>query len=382
MYDLYHMKSICLLLVCYIYSIYLSASGVSGLICDAKTGNPVEYATVYIDGTTFGTTSDTAGKFKLIVEFENFQLVVRHLSYESQAIQFKGQSSKNVRIDLIPRDFNIREVTIGGKSKRAQNLAYFKKVFLGTDDWGRKAEILNDSVLFFNVQYSETDSRSMNLSDHYQYFAVYAVAPLKIYLPKQGYILEYDLLKFEEAMDTEFGMKVLSSLGFMYFKEIADVSAWKVRKFRRNRYKAYYHSEMHFIRSFYGNKLPGNGYEVFMIEKKAGNILDYIPFSPDSCQCVYYQGEDALVTGMNDKKLMVNYYTNAYKPINLKKKFGNSAGGIEILRFPNAVSRVYFKSDSCLIRKNGTLPGGKEIIFSNDITEKRYGAALPSNFEP
>lgn len=361
------------------------AKTIRGIITDAETGKPVEFVTVYIDGTSVGTISDNKGIYSLNYDFERFKVVFTHISYKSVVLQVDASTLEAQPIEMTPRQIMISEFNVESKSRRQQHIKYFKKVFLGTDKWGKSAEILNDSVLFFNVRYTNKEQLAFFDDSPYSYFEVSATEPLQIRLPKTGYNLEYTMVEFVVSRDTGLEVDIVNNFGFTYFKEIEDVSNWRKRSFRRNRYKAYYHSTMHFIRSLYQNKLEDNGYEVLTYNDNdsiQNSKYHLVPFILDSCDCLKYEGDKAYLTGMKDKRLVIYYYTNGYKPVNLKKFSRDENGRIILFRSPFSSSGLYVESDTCLIRKDGTLPGDRNIVFSNAITEKRFGAALPVNFNP
>lgn len=56
---------------------------VSGRVVDSLTNEPVAFATVYLDGTTVGTTTDDDGRFSLDVNprYLPATIIVSHLNY-------------------------------------------------------------------------------------------------------------------------------------------------------------------------------------------------------------------------------------------------------------------------------------------------------------
>ncbi|MFB6342097.1 carboxypeptidase-like regulatory domain-containing protein [Saccharicrinis sp. FJH62] len=354
---------------------------ITGNIKDTDTGKPVEYAAVYINGTTIGTISNTEGYFSLNYEFDNCQLVVNHLSYNLVVVNIAPGHSSNLIINLEPKNIEISQINVQSENLRSKNLTYFKKVFLGNNFWGENAEILNDSVLVFRSEYFGDDAPRKELINKIKYFEVKAMAPLQIDLPRLGYLLQYDMVRFVEAYDPQYGMTIINNLGYIYFKSYDHVSRLKEMRFRRNRYKVYYHSIMHFVRSLYDNKLAENGYDVFTYSKN-DSVETITQFSLDTCDCISYKNDEASITGMKGRKILIHYYTNNFKPTNLSKYNDDASWRILTGLKPASYSLLYVGKDTCVIRKDGTLPGGGELIFNGDIAKKRYGAILPSDFEP
>ena len=354
---------------------------ITGIITDTETGQPVEYASVYVNGTTIGTTTDTKGKFSLRYKFDYCRIVINHVNYEYEVVDISPDNHQNLTIEFNPKNIEIEPVVVQTRNLRGKSLAYFKKTFLGDDSWGQSAVILNDSILHFKTVNFGDDAPVNDLKGKIKYFEVKATAPLLIDLPKLGYHLQYDMLRFVESYDPKYGHKIINNLGYFYFREYADVSRLQEMRFRRNRYKVYYHSIMHFVRSFYENKLAENGYDLF-IANASDSSNTYTPFLFDSCECITFKNDEAYLCGAGGSEIIIHYYTNNFRPINLKKYEGDESWRILSGLDPAASTVLYIEKDTCVFRKDGTLPGGGQMIFNGDIAKKRYGAILPSDFEP
>ncbi|MFB6318794.1 carboxypeptidase-like regulatory domain-containing protein [Saccharicrinis sp. FJH54] len=352
---------------------------ITGRITDVETGNPVEYTAVYINGSTIGTTTDTLGRFSLAYNFDHCRIVINHVSYKSAVLDISPEVHRNLDIKLEPKNIEMTQVLVQSQNLRKKSMAYFKKNFLGNNFWGENAEILNDSVLFFHTEYFGADAPDSALVGKRRYFVVQATAPLLIDLPKLGYLLQYDMVQFVEAYDSIYKQSVIKNLGYTYFREYDDVSRLQELRFRRNRYKVYYHSVMHFVRSLYENKLEQNGYDVYVITRDS-NTTHYNLFYADSID-ISFKNDEAAIMNLQGTELLIQYYTNNFKPINLERYEGDDNWRILAGMSPAAYSVLYIEKDTCILRKDGTLPGG-ELLFDGDIADKRYGAILPSDFKP
>ena len=83
-----------LTLIFALLSVVFAQAQISGSVTDAG-GEPIPGATVIVQGTNNGTTSDFDGNFSISVE-ENQSLEVSYLGYASQVIQFTGQDSIDI----------------------------------------------------------------------------------------------------------------------------------------------------------------------------------------------------------------------------------------------------------------------------------------------
>lgn len=226
----------------------LSQPGIaSGFVTDKETGEKIPYVTVYVNGTTIGTTTDEGGFFELKNIPLPCELIFSHVSYNVHRIQIdEGQKLSGLKIRLKKRLFNINELTVIGKNERDKYLLHFNYWLLGDDHKELGCEILNDSVIrFIPLEGGQ--------------FEAYATQPLEVILSEHGYTLKIDLVHFKLMEKIEVGGLHCSVLGYFYFEELNIKSRREQRKIARNRVRAYYNSRLHFCRSLYQNKLDENG---------------------------------------------------------------------------------------------------------------------------
>ena len=82
----------------------------SGSVTDAN-GEPIPGATIIVQGTNNGTTSDFDGKFSIALE-QNENLEISYLGYTTQIIQFTGQD--NLSISLVEDQNELDEIVVTG----------------------------------------------------------------------------------------------------------------------------------------------------------------------------------------------------------------------------------------------------------------------------
>ncbi len=368
------MKQTLLLLFLLIAS-YAYSQQIEGVILDAKTNQPVPFATIYLNGTTYGTISDSIGHFSLNYKEFRGEVVFNHVSYESVVKNINQLKLDEILIYLQPKTVEISSVSVETKGLRQKNLDYFKSIFLGSDQWGNKASILNDSVLFFNIEYRDVvyEDDTTKVKSH---FEVKADVPLQISLPALGYILEYDLVRFTENYDSVLNSNVIKNYGHFFFREVDIKSKRQKIRIHKKRLKAYYNSTMHFMRSVYQNQLNENGYLVYKRQEPNDTIkirkLERVGLKPDSIS-TYNSNMDKTISGLRGSKFFIEYYEYGNKPVFVDKPNKNL--------YKVHYSKLFIIADTCELRKDGTMAGG-EYVFKGDIIAKRIGAALPSNFNP
>ena len=122
-------------------------STVSGVVLDSLTNEPLPSATVYVNGTTKGTVTDSDGRF--ILENVSFPstIVFSYVGYRPHALDL-DRNPGTLSIELAANS-ELPEVVVSGKDKKInkEDLEYFRKMFLGDDRWGKHATIKNENVL-------------------------------------------------------------------------------------------------------------------------------------------------------------------------------------------------------------------------------------------
>lgn len=91
-------------------SVAVSAQNITvkGTVTDAATGEPVPFATIQVEGTTSGTSSDVDGVYSLSVP-SNGVLIVSSIGYVSQRVEVAGKAVHNV---ILATDKEMLEETI------------------------------------------------------------------------------------------------------------------------------------------------------------------------------------------------------------------------------------------------------------------------------
>jgi hypothetical protein len=356
-----------------LFPLNVFSQNITGKIIDDQTQNGVDFATVYVNGTTIGTISNKEGLFSLQLRgiVLPCQIVISHISYVSRSVRIYEYRDTNITIGIVPRVVEITEVSVVEKGLRRENIWHFRRVFFGNDIWGKNAILENDSVLNFKTEYFEGDSAEAGLKGELKSFTVKSSAPLKINLPLLGYDLQLDLISFTEKFDTSQNGYLLSTLGTYYYKQKVAGSKSRENKYRRNRLRAYYYSPQHLTRSLFDNKLHENGYLIYSITYATESLrYEKIEFDPGACMVT---GSDtAAIYGLKGNCFRIKYYCDERGiPINPDKKVYSE--------YKN--SSICFPVDTCVIRKNGTRPG-VSIVFGPGIGDKRIGARLPDNYDP
>lgn len=375
---------------------------ITGVVIDSKTREPLPFATVYINGTTKGTATDTDGSFELKDVSFPATVVFSFVGYKPQAHDLNRVPNK-MAVALETND-ELPEVVINGKVKRS-DLNYFKRMFLGDDRWGRNATIKNEhAIMIYNSEstkqvWVDTDTRKVKENNDgarvaeaeevKTYFKAWAYEPILIDLPLLGYELYVDLVQFTvektgSRIYTAGGPLDINNrtqcnmLGYFYYKPYENLKKRQAESIAENRRQAYYNSSQHFLRSFYENRLKENGYtlskeKLVKTKTERNNVIKTINFPVDIEKHSAFVGENMMqVYGLKDSLLSIRYYHQRDgSPVNLNEN--------ETTLSSYSESGIAFMKDTCVSFKNGIVIDNN-IRFMGEISEKRVGACLPDDY--
>ncbi len=199
------------------YSVLLAQPILKGTVLDSTNHEPVPFVTVYFDGTTNGQTTDDNGQFALSLNGIDLPavLVVSHVGYRRQTLLIRD-TEEELYISLAVQGQLISTVVVQDRNQRLKNIQEFRRLFLGTDEWGERAQIRNEDALLFDrdfknqrVNVRSKYMRKMTLNSNRNNvewsadssFYVYdkalnlqatAKVPLEIELPDLGYKIQVD----------------------------------------------------------------------------------------------------------------------------------------------------------------------------------------------
>lgn len=159
---------------------------ISGIITDAATGKHIPFASVYLNGTTRGTTTDEQAHYKLTnVPLSTVEIVASFMGYKTahQPLRLTDNQPKTVSLILKIDENLLNVVTVrAGRDKTwERQLRQFEIYILGSP-FGGQCQITNSHVLNFE-----------NKGDR---LLTTATEPLVIVNNALGYRFLYDLQYF------------------------------------------------------------------------------------------------------------------------------------------------------------------------------------------
>lgn len=327
---------------------------VQGFVYDEQ-GLPVVGATVYLDGTTIGTTSDTKGYFILkLTAVTNSSLVVRFMGYETVIISNPFDASSHT-VTLTPKPLAIREVfVVPNPFTLEQMIKVFRQEFLGTNWAGRRCVILNEDDVDLYFDYSTNRLEATSLK------------PLQIENRYLGYRVEFDLVNFyvkfnKRTLKRDFIHSSLF-LGTSFFADYPEVTT----RHNRRRYDSYQGSQLNFFRDLAQMSWGKDGFTLF---------VGSLPALPNTAFAV----KDTLglkqVTILPDPQVpkIFDIYGN---PIHPKTRSFN------LLYRRKQQSLVKFTTSQFYIDSHGNNSHPDKIAFGGEMGKRRFGNLLPLDYVP
>ena len=247
------MKKLFLLLLLSISPLFAFGQVVQGRVLDQETNKPVDFASVYVNGTFLGTTTNENGEFELDVTSQARRAIqISAVGYRSTALDHIIEG-RYYEVRLEKALYEIQEVAIESESlvkERARCMRIFKDEFLGRSKNARACVIMNESDITFNYHTNRDTLKAI------------AYKPLVILNSSLGYRITYYLDKFEYDRVH----KTTSFSGNIIFNLDMAAEGQSREDYEKRRKKTYLGSCSHFFKSLWLNKLNSEGFRVQEVE--------------------------------------------------------------------------------------------------------------------
>jgi hypothetical protein len=145
------MKPIFFVVLFTVLNVHLRAEIVQGKVLDANTRQPIARASVYINGSSIGTSCNDAGIFYLD-RFPKppYKINVSAVGYETGVFEIPKTSEHNsITVLLKPKALELAEVIIRAPEKNGWQLhgKEFIEEFIGYSDFAKQCRIRNPEAL-------------------------------------------------------------------------------------------------------------------------------------------------------------------------------------------------------------------------------------------
>lgn len=332
----------------------------SGKVVDKQSGQALTGASVFCQNTTLGTTTNTQGEFSLNLAAGGYDLVISYSGYETYSMRINS-STENIRtltIELKQKDKSMEEVSITVTNEVKDGWVkyggFFREQFLGMTINSSQCNIENpESLRFF---YSKKKNR----------LKVTAREDLRVSNKALGYTIRYQLDSFVH----DYGSGMTQYTGFPFFEEMSGTAEEQIT-WNTNREKAYFGSQLHFMRCYYDSTLKENGYKLEKIDpgtnksKLINNPYDSLFFQITESKDVdlVYSGKLRVIY-MEEQPEKNYLLTNKLSP--------NTTIQISLLDFAEFIT----------IEENGYFYDQKDLLALGYWSWEKLADFLPYNYEP
>lgn len=224
-----------------------------GVVLEQETNKPLPAASVFLNNTSIGTTTNGLGYFELTIPSGKFDLIISSVGFEThnQTIT-ANETGLPLTIKLQPKVKALETVVVEPflKDGWEQWGHFFIENFIGTSAFAKNCRIKNTGAIKF--RHSKKDDA----------LTAIALEPLIIENKALGYTIRYQL----ENFTYQFKERFVFYQGYPFFEPMKG-SAVKKKRWARNRKEAYEGSALHFMRSIYRNTVIEEGFTLNHLKK-------------------------------------------------------------------------------------------------------------------
>ncbi len=326
---------------------------IRGRVADSETKVPLRGASVYLNNTTIGTTTNASGEFEIgPLDAGRYEVVASYVGYD--ALLYNADvKNHGYRISflLVEKENTMREVLVLTNEMRQRYLAIFREQVLGFSNAAAKCKIRN---------IEEVQFASGKTADEIH---AYADVPLEIDNPELGYTIYFTLVDF-------FYDKKFSSTHFYGYTRFVDKEAdeREKRKFLKKRKDAYKGSTMHFFRSLVNKRLDKEGFEVYMRSRGRMTEDSLIRLYSDSVYRVY----ELLISG--GWRILYNNNTDLKNEMVNKALAGFQPQG-------RTINGLRLRESPALLSEKGVMLTPLRIFYDDIWAFERLANMLPEDYE-
>jgi hypothetical protein len=240
---------------------------ISGKVISQKTQQPLAGASVFCQNTTKGTVSNNDGNFFLRLGNGGYDLVISYTGYETkvQRVSNSDKQKDSLTIEMKEQDKSMTEVVVAGSAEVADGWnkygQFFLANFVGTTPNADSCVIENKDVVHFYF-YKKRNKLKVKSTEN-----------IIVTNNALGYKIRYQLDSFVYDYNT----KISSYTGYPLFEEISGTPDQQ-KIWKRNRYRTYIGSRLHFMRSWYDSTLKDEGYQIETLDASDKGVVLEDPY--------------------------------------------------------------------------------------------------------
>jgi len=351
---------------------------IRGRVTDAETQLPLKGASVYINNTTKGSTTNDNGDFEIgPLQPGRYEVVASFVGYDALLYSAEIKSS-NLRISfkVEKKEEVLREVLVLSSELRKRYLDIFKQFVIGQTIAAERCQIKNIE----EVQFASGETKDEIMA--------YTEKALVIESPELGYTIHFDLLTF-------YYNKVTSGAYFYGYTRFVDWGKDEKtkKKWIRKRRGAYEGSTVHFFRSLVNKQLAKEGFTVYQLLKMQKEKKDSAGITITRQKT--NQGMQMASKAIEDSMIRI-YPDSVYKIYELRVNDGwrvmyskNTDLKTEMVRknfisgqpSTGTVSVLRFREEPVLINARGIILTPIRLFYDGIWGYERLANMLPEDYE-
>jgi hypothetical protein len=335
----------------------------TGRVIDAKTTEPLQFASAYFNNTTIGSSTGGNGEFMFSnVPFGEYELIVSYVGYKTFRMKVRvSDSVQREIVRLVTQTTSLGEVEVKSRKDAGweNNLKQFAKQFFGPDQFVEPCRMLNPWVLDFKKSEDGTLTAT-------------ASSPLEIENLAMGYLISYQMLAFNSGPA---GYRIH---GYTRFKEIKTTDTTLSALWRSRRAHVYFGSSRHLMKSIVNNSLEQDGFLIMEDRSGSNEIVrksQYLANVNQSLFPINLFGKVLPLPGGNSFKVSLP------QRIEIQYAYGTSKAGIYRNVF-HPISWLEVNNGSLVVNKGGIVTNGGAMTVSGAMGEPRMAKILPNDYQP
>jgi len=346
-------NKIFILFFCFCCSTLLAQKIISGKVVTINNV-PLEGASVYINNSSIGTTTNAKGEFSLSINLGTYDVIVSYLGFKTLQYSLNSETFNSKLIFKLEEDSNLLDEVVIYNTKYDDkwkfNFLAFKQSFIGRTEMAENCEILNPKVLHFIF-----NDKTLKLT-------AIAREPLQINHKDLGYLISYDLVYFAQEKEA------VSYLGYTRYKPLKG-NKRKQKKWEKNRLETFNGSNIHFAKSLLKGNFKEEGFIVHQF-KRVPN-----PERPSEIE-------------IKKAKELIRLSRNT---IDFSKKIDNPKTALDsalviskksrLPKFQDYLYKSNISLEDIITKKNGrtflTFENSLSVVYTKEKEERRY---VNSNF--
>ncbi|WP_374539907.1 carboxypeptidase-like regulatory domain-containing protein [Flavobacterium sp.] len=336
------------LLLFILFSLKLFSQNITGKVTSAS-GTPLSGASVYLDGTTIGTSTNQEGEFSISSSTKfNTSLIIRFMGYEDVIISNPYEKTFwNIILQVKENEIEPVFITDDGFTRK-QKMQLFKEQFLGINKEGRACKILNEDAII--LEFDKKNNRLIAKS----------YEPISIQNDKLGYKIEFDLYDFYVQMNSRSikSTDVLQSM-FLGTSQFTDIAI--NQKQIQNREQVYFGSSMELFKTLIHNSWSVKSFVLYEGSFAVNANEFFTILNENGMFKVRVKGSSVIVKNAQDKIFRASF---------------------NLLYNKSRQSKIEFNTGEFFVDEFGNTSHRDQIIFGGDLGTQKIGSLLPLNFEP